>query len=1531
MGNNKYSLSKKLLSIALSVILLIGLLPVNTWAMENGQFVLVVESEEGLVIAPEYVTYSEGVSIGKALAGSGHIFTGLEDGWITEIDGVVGNYSRSDEDGSFDLSKEATEIQYYRFCENEQPTPSVGLQQLMTAMAVYKNKDDDVKAAAKEAYENAYNQFVGLDSDSAAVLAEALNDAMSQYENTLSGTKYSVSFTDGTDVYQNVSITVTNAYGKQWTDEGDGILSLPVGMYNFSINKDGLWAEGDFELSNNVTINAPLPKEEWLVLDNFRLSGSYEAQKEEDGSFADDEYDLAKWNGRTLTVAVSDTFTGTMYTYAEYDMNLLKELPQLTAVYTSAKTGEIVKQDIPFESLTSGTANILAKGAKGNSVIYRVSSVSADGYTYSQDYTVNYERIPSLTEIEVKDQNGVDQAATMPFDANMKEYTYKVLDKVTEVTVAAKPMNDSYKITVDGKDAAEGVDVVLNEDGITTISVVVTAGVYSNEYILNICPGEGKALSFLTSKQDVTLKVVNKNGQVMPYEKFKEGASGNRYQYSLVPGEDYSYVATVGNYYHVADEFTMEDAADSTIKVDVPKKDWLKNLSFGTGKSSKLRDTLPLDSKFESSDHEYVVEMVDTEHIPYIWVAGEDGIAIDVLYNQKFSSSLYHNKAMTKELTSNATQGLMLNRFLMDENPIENTVTVRLSKNEDGALYYQDYIVDFNRQLTLKNMSVKCENVSISLKQEMQEGTITEKIGFESDVKEYNVTVSMEAEELELYVERYTEELCYGEEEVGYTVEVDGKDITGIDKVTVALDGTLQSQKAIIKVKNEKAPNGTAEYILHILKSPPVETTFEISPSLAVLAIYEAMSGERLWPDENGNYSLCEGYKYEYALTFFEYITKSGTLEVTRDDEKALVIKDGETVYKVDENEKGGGSLVVEWNLEKAPINTGLRLDIESEWSNFRGNEDNNAVTDSLIPTAADEGVLYWANKIGSGYSADAVGSPIIVDGDIITYAGSNIYRVDTVTGTIKATGTMDHKSAHATTPPSYGNGMVFVALTDGTVQAFNADTLESLWIYKDPLGGQPVCPLTIHDGYLYTGFWNSESEDANFVCLTITDEKPEKTDETKKASWYYTSKGGFYWAGAYASSDYVIVGTDDGSSTCTNQTSKLLLFDTLTGRLLDKIEGLDGDIRSSVVYDKETDAYYFTSKGGSFYSVQVKNKDGAFVFANMWNIKLQNGTEGTPMSTCSPSVYNGRAYVGVSGAGQFSAYSGHNISIIDLTKKKIAYSVPTQGYPQTSGLLTTAYEDNSGYVYVYFFDNMTPGKLRVLRDKAGQTKADYLTTEGSFETAYALFTPTGEQAEYAICSPIVDEYGTIYFKNDSAHLMAFGSMITKIEVTKNPDKTVYAEGEMFDPTGMIVTATYANGKTRDVTEYVTYDLNNVTKENSVVTISFPYVMYQNEENGTSMTSGVTATTPVTTLTLTIGDNMPELPPSQPDGITMGDLNGDGSIDTIDASTVISYYYGKIDLDDEQAAAADVNGDGIIDTIDASIIISYYYGKIEEL
>ena len=68
----------------------------------------------------------------------------------------------------------------------------------------------------------------------------------------------------------------------------------------------------------------------------------------------------------------------------------------------------------------------------------------------------------------------------------------------------------------------------------------------------------------------------------------------------------------------------------------------------------------------------------------------------------------------------------------------------------------------------------------------------------------------------------------------------------------------------------------------------------------------------------------------------------------------------------------------------------------------------------------------------------------------------------------------------------------------------------------------------------------------------------------------------------------------EDGEKGYESQTSMLLSLNPVSGALLDSIEGLNGDIRSTVSYDAATDSYYFTSGGGSFYSVKVPRQTAA-------------------------------------------------------------------------------------------------------------------------------------------------------------------------------------------------------------------------------------------------------------------------------------------------------------------------------------------------
>lgn len=56
-------------------------------------------------------------------------------------------------------------------------------------------------------------------------------------------------------------------------------------------------------------------------------------------------------------------------------------------------------------------------------------------------------------------------------------------------------------------------------------------------------------------------------------------------------------------------------------------------------------------------------------------------------------------------------------------------------------------------------------------------------------------------------------------------------------------------------------------------------------------------------------------------------------------------------------------------------------------------------------------------------------------------------------------------------------------------------------------------------------------------------------------------------------------------------------------------------------------------------------------------------------------------------------------------------------------------------------------------------------------------------------------------------------------------------------------------------------------------------------------------------------------------GVTKGDLNADGKINSIDALTILQANVGNIILDDVKQLAADVNGDGRVNSIDALIVL----------
>ena len=771
---------------------------------------------------------------------------------------------------------------------------------------------------------------------------------------------------------------------------------------------------------------------------------------------------------------------------------------------------------------------------------------------------------------------------------------------------------------------------------------------------------------------------------------------------------------------------------------------------------------------FDGTAGTYQVRIPDADGTgAYLWATlsenAPEGSAIQAVW-----TNLGNNQSRNTSITSGKASGQTLLNF--SKGGKANTVTVTVGVEGDA----QTYILTSYRTPTLKGLSLEGVRMNET---------------FSYSSASYTATTTLDT--VTVTAAPYDE---------GYTVTYNG----GTSNVIALNDG-----ENVITVKVANADGDAKEYTVTVKKVPLCIVTFKTTPADAAVFMVDSF-GETVYSDAEGRYALMEGASYTYNVTAKGYVGVRNTMEAKAGEIKVALTAAAKN-DKIDEN-------------------------LPAEWPNFRNGNDHLGLVNALTPTSDADCELLWAVKYGTGWAA-APGSPILVDGDLITYTGNTIKRLDVNTGKVLAEGTMAGTSSFSINPATYANGMIFVGLSGGKIQAFNAKTLESLWIYTDPIGGQPNTSPTYYDGYIYVGFWNGENRPGNFVALSVTDEDPSQTEEAKLATWSYGCNGGFYWAGAYVTDKLCIVGTDDGSGEGNYvNTSALLVFDRASGKILDSHYGCSGDIRSNVSHDPDSDRVFFTSKGGYIYNAKIDWNTGKITDFKSLALKDAEGytseqKPGAIMSTCTPSVYNGRIYLGVSGnKGQFTKNGGHCIEVINLDvetgEMSYAYSYGIVGYPQTSAMVSTAYQDKDfdgdgqadGYVFIYLPYNYTPGGVSVLMDRPGQTSPKTVTDSGYSE----IFTPKSPLAQYCIASTIADSYGTVYYKNDSCYMMAITSKILSIKVVQKPAKLTYND-ESFDPTGMKVVAVLANGLERDITNYVTWPEDKIPSDQETVTLTYTY------------------------------------------------------------------------------------------------------------
>lgn len=433
--------------------------------------------------------------------------------------------------------------------------------------------------------------------------------------------------------------------------------------------------------------------------------------------------------------------------------------------------------------------------------------------------------------------------------------------------------------------------------------------------------------------------------------------------------------------------------------------------------------------------------------------------------------------------------------------------------------------------------------------------------------------------------------------------------------------------------------------------------------------------------------------------------------------------------------------------------------DYESEWDSFRSQS--GGVTTAYTPRTEEEAQLNWATKVGGGWMSK-LGSPILVNGKVYMTSSSELLEINQQTGAIEQRVTLAG-STNLLAYLTYGGGMFFVPLSNGRIQAFNAQTLEPLWISAALPNHQSISPLVYHDGYLYTGTFVGNvttSTDGRFYCLDTADQNPSRTDEEVDFLWSCAapetaSRKGFYWTGAAIAGDRVVFGSDSG----------LLYSHSLTGTEQPFTFDAGSDIRCSITYDAASRSVYFTTTGGRLYAVPLE-ADGSFGQARY--------TEISP-STSTPLLYNGRIYV----TGGSMMASG-NFTVLDAQSLDILYSADLGDVSQSSVLLSTAYANaaNDYTVYLYVTLNAYPGGILRIEDSAHNVTPKVT----------ALYTPDADKQQYCVSSVIADRAGNLYYTNDSGYLFSIGNQpITVSDVVLTETAGSLAVGERLTLTPQVL------------------------------------------------------------------------------------------------------------------------------------------------
>lgn len=430
--------------------------------------------------------------------------------------------------------------------------------------------------------------------------------------------------------------------------------------------------------------------------------------------------------------------------------------------------------------------------------------------------------------------------------------------------------------------------------------------------------------------------------------------------------------------------------------------------------------------------------------------------------------------------------------------------------------------------------------------------------------------------------------------------------------------------------------------------------------------------------------------------------------------------------------------------------------DVDAAWNGF-ANGGSGSSTDALTPTTKTDTPSWALNLLTeeqqkAGASASA-SDPIVANGKVYLVTGASVWggktwnaalnEIDPETGSVLRSLELG-SSMDTTCRPVIAQGIILIPLSGGYLQAVSAKTFETLW-YSDAFTKQNLSSLTVDGDYVYINtldYWSGNGNDVqNGTVRRINIHTGAIAGSASVAD------GGYYWSGGLMVNGYYVVGGDYG---------QVRVYSADLSKLVGSIKLSGGNIRSALtVHDGYI--YAVTRDDGTLHKLTI-GSDGSI--AEAAKVQFAAYSTSTPVFSGKYAFIGGTTVNNWKAKAKAKAKAKGLLSIIDLSDMSVKQITKADGEElgfESKG--TPLVSTHDGETYVYFTLNGAKGNWPNYTTGGGV----YMYKLGDAE-ATEVFVPGSGYANYCMASVVCDQFGNLYYTNDSGHLFCVKSQAHRVK-----------------------------------------------------------------------------------------------------------------------------------------------------------------------